>query len=231
MYCPHCGAQVSEGSVNCGSCGKPLPRAGAPAVTTQIGEQIKASSRDAVSVLRALARDPVSGMVATWQALGPARAQAAGMALGVAFALVATIGMTIGARRAFGGLLGFYGGGAGTFFKVFVAMLVPPATVAAASFGIRRALGAEEGLEADLFTAGSALAPLGLALLAAGLLGVANFEVVALLFLFALSYLVLMLFRGLTAIGGVSERAAPPAVPILIALSGWLAKVVIAAFF
>ncbi len=229
MFCPHCGAAAEDGGMTCGVCSKPLSNAAGPAVAAQIGEHIKASSRDAASALGALARDPVSGMVASWQALGPARARAAGIALGVGFALVATIGMTIGARRSFGGFFGIYGGGAATFFKILLAMLVPPATMAAASFGVRRLLGAAQDFAADIFIAGAALAPLGLAILAAGLLGTLNFEVIALLFLFALSYLVLMLYRGLTAIGRISERAGPPAVPVLIALSVWLTKIVLAA--
>jgi|CXWL01.1.fsa_nt_gi hypothetical protein len=168
-------------------------------------------------------------MVASWDALGSARAQAAGIALGVGFALAATIGFAIGGRRLFGGLFGYGGMDAATFVKIFLAMLVPPATVAAASFGIRRLVGAPPGFGADMFTAGAALAPLGLGILAGGLLGMGNFEVIALILLFALCYLVLMLHRGLTAIGKLGERSGPPAVPVVIVVSLWLTKVALAA--
>lgn len=231
MFCTHCGAPIQETWAVCGSCGKPLQKAVMPVAVAHLGEQVKASSRDAASALQALARDPVSGMVTSWQALGPGRAQAAGIALGAAFALAAAIGLTIGSRRLFGGFLGFYGGGAATFFKLFLAMLVPPAAIAACAYGIRRLLGSGPSFAADMFTAGAALAPLGVSLLLSGLLGGANFEVVALLLLFAFVYLVLMLYRGLTSIGGLSERLGPPAVPVLIALSAWLTKVIIAALF
>lgn len=231
MFCNHCGTKLAEGVVSCGSCGRSVQVPGAAPVASLIGEQIRASSRDAASALGAVARDPVSGMVTTWKTLGTVSARAAGIALCAEFALAAAIGMAVGAQRVFGGFLGFYGGSATAYIKVFLAMLVLPATVAAASFGIRRVLGAAEGFAADLFTTGAALAPLGVAILASGLLGMANFEVIALLFLFAMTYLVLMLYRGLTAIGGVSERAGPPSVPILLALSAWLTKVVFAALF
>lgn len=231
MFCTHCGAAVQDTWAACSSCGKPLHKAGMPVAVVQVGEQVKASSRDAATALRVLATDPVSGVVTSWQTLGAGRAHAAGVALGAAFALTAAIGLTLGSRRLFGGFLGFYGGGAGTFFKLFFAMLVPPAVMAAAAFGIRRALGAGPGFAADIFTSAAALAPMGVAILLSGLLGTASFGLNALLLLFAFSYLVLMLFRGLTEVGGLSVRAGPPAVPVLIAISGWLTKVVIAALF
>jgi len=231
MFCTHCGAQVQEAWAVCGACGKPLQKPGMPAGVAQVGEQVKASSRDAATALRSLARDPVSGMVASWQALGASRAQAAGIALGAAFALAAAVGLTIGGRSIFGGLLGLHGGGAATFLKLFFAMLVPPAAVAAASFGLRSALGAGPGLAADVFTAAAALAPMGVAILVSGILGAASFKVVGLLLLFAFAYLVLMLYRGLVDIGCLGVRVAPPAVPALIAVSVLLTKAFITALF
>ncbi|MDO8680546.1 MAG: hypothetical protein Q7R30_18675 [Acidobacteriota bacterium] len=75
----------------------------------------------------------------------------------------------------------------------------------------------------------AALAPLSAATMLAGLIGVGNIEIVVLMFFFALAYLVLMLYAGLTSIGAMTERAGAPAVPAAILLSAWLCKVVFAA--
>jgi hypothetical protein len=117
------------------------------------------------------------------------------------------------------------------FLKTFVALLVLPAAFSAASLGLRKVLRATPPLASDVFTAGSALMPLALAILASGVLGLGNFEIVLFLLLVASTYLVLILYTGLTMAGGLSSRAGAPAVPVLIALAMWLSKIVFAALF
>lgn len=129
-----------------------------------------------------------------------------------------------------GPLMGMTGGsGVALFFKSFLALLAIPAALVAAGFGLRRLLGSTENLAADLFVAGAALSPVGLSLLLGGLLGRANAEVALLLFFFAATYLVLMLYGGLTGVGKLTPKAAAPAVPVLLLLAAWLTKVLFAA--
>ena len=234
MFCQSCGNQINDISVPCGKCGNVQQRPG-PDAAKEIGDQVKASSRDAFDVVKQLLANPVGGLSAAYAGLGQQRALSAGIALCVAFALVASGGVVMGAGQ-MSNLLGPFGGfmvpaqGLSAFLKMAVELLVLPAAIAAVSLGIRRMAGAHPPLAADVFTAGAALAPMGLAILIAGILGVGNVEVVTLLFFFALVYLILMLYAGFTRVGGMSEKAGAPAVPAAILLAGWLCKVVFTAF-
>ncbi len=196
-----------------------------------LGNQIGASGRDALGAITTLALNPVGGLAPAFEALGPARALSAGLALCAAFAIVATIGVSLGASRAFA-MLGLWmdsGPGFTFYLKAFVAFLVLPAAFIGVSLGLRKVLGGKAPLAADAFTTGAALTPLAVAIVLTALLGAANLEIATVLILFALSYLILILYAGLTRLGGVSERAAAPAVPVLLILAGWVCKVIFGA--
>lgn len=238
MFCQSCGTQLDDVSVPCAKCGNEPPRPGSDAAK-ELGNQVKASSRDAFGVLRQLLVDPVSGLSAAFVNLGSDRALSAGIALCVVFALAASGGLLMGASQLqriaaplLGQLSGVIGGpqGFGGFIKIAFGLLVLPAAIAAVSLAIRKMAGAHSPVAADVFTAGAALAPLAVATLLAGIIGVGNVEVVMLLFFFALVYLILMLYAGFTKVGGMSERAGAPAVPAAMLLAAWLCKVVFAAF-
>lgn len=220
MFCQDCGTEVIAVSKPCPKCGRQQPRAAA----AELGKQLGASSRDAAHAIKTLVVDPVAGLGSAFDALGPIRARSAGLALCFAFALAAALGVTLGARQSLGGLMALSGASG---FELF--FLVLPAALAAAGYGIRRVLGGKESVAADIFTAGAALSPLGLTVLASGLLGLGKFEVVLLLLLISWSYLVLMLYTGLTRLGGLSGRAGAPSVPVLLVAAAWLSKVVFAA--
>ncbi len=231
MFCQYCGAELGTDASACSKCGHERGRS-ATDVRGEIGRQVKASSRDALGAVRTLAANPVGGLPSAFVSLGDTRARGAGFALSIVFALSATVGFAVGARRWVGGLLDLGGSsGVGTLLKAFLALLVAPAALTVAGFGVRKVLGAKTPVAADIFTAGAALLPLGFAILVSGLLGIANFEVVALLFLFAWTYLVLVLYTGLTKVGGISERAGASAVPVVLVLAAWLSKIVFAALF
>ena len=238
MYCQLCGTQMGDAAAACANCGHQVPSA-TTATAKDIGEQVKASSKDAVDVLKRLASDPVGGLSVAFTNLGPDRALSAGIALCVAFALAASVGLVLGAnqlQRVASGFLGQFSGlvqgsqGFGEFVKTAFQLLILPAAISVVSLGLRKIAGASPPVAADIFTAGAALAPLGVATLLSGLIGVGNFEIVMLLLFFAVSYLVLMLYAGLTTVGAMSQRAGALAVPAAILLSAWLCKVVFAAF-
>ena len=85
------------------------------------------------------------------------------------------------------------------------------------------------GFDGDCFIAGSCLLPVGFFALVSGLVGGLNGEVMVLLALFAVCYAILIMYSGLTQISAVSPRGAAFAVPVMIALSAWLSKVVFVA--
>ena len=84
-------------------------------------------------------------------------------------------------------------------------------------------------LESDVFIAGVSVLPFGFASLLAGVLGVGNLEVSAIVAVFALSYTILILYTGCTRISGISEARAVQAVPIIILIAGWLSKILFGA--
>jgi len=202
-------------------------------MSNNVGQQIGASAKDALGAVSSLALNPVGGLESAYSALGPARALGAGAALCVIFALVGALGVAIGSERLmmlFGMMMGVEKPNSFTLFlRAFLSMLVLPAAMVGASFGARKVLSGKGPLAADLFTVGAALTPLGIALLLSSFLGVGNYELSMLLMLFAATYFVLMLFAGLTRLGGLTERAAAPAVPIVFVVSLYICKVVFAA--
>lgn len=233
MFCAQCGTQLAAETNVCTSCGSGAREStSAPALGSEIQRQLTASSKDAASALLLLGGNPVGGLPAAYSGLGALRARSAGIALCAFFSLTAAIGLRVAAGQWFGGMLQFTDFTSfGAFLKLALLLLIPPAAFAAALLGVRKVLGTQTEIAGDIFTAGASLAPAGVALLLGGLLGAGNLEVVSLLFLFAFCYLILMLYSGLTAIGGVSARAAAPAVPVITVLAFWLTKIVFAALF
>lgn len=225
--CVKCGNRLSETQAFCSTCGAATSGG---QLAAELGQRIAASSADALAALRKLVTDPVSGLAAAYNAMGDSRAQAAGIALAVFFAIAAALGVSLGARRALGGLLSLAGGqGFGGFLKLVVVFLIFPIAMTAIAFAVRKLLRAVPPVAADVFTCGAAVSPLGVAILVSGVLGVANGEVIALLLMFASTYLLLMLFAGLTRIGSLTEKAAAPTLPVLLLMTAWLSKVVFVA--
>jgi len=200
-------------------------------MANNVGEQIGASAKDALGAVSSLALNPVGGLAPAYTALGPQRALGAGGALCIVFALFGALSGAIGAER----FMMMFGVGLmdtnwfGMFIRTFFSMLVLPAAMIAASLGARKVLSGNGPVAVDVFTVGAALTPLGLAIFLSSLLGLDNYQFSMLLMLFASSYLVLMLFAGLTRIGGLKENAAAPAVPIVFVLSLYICKVVLSA--
>lgn len=232
MFCMHCGVKIEESDTFCPECGKPQ-RASAPPKTDikeEIKKQVSASSRDAASALPILLTNPVGGLPEAYKDLGPSRAGATGIALCVLFAGLTSLGLSLGLRS----IADFIGAGSASgkdFIKIFLVLLIPPFSLAGVSFFLRILLRAMGSFSADLFVAGASFTPLGVAVLAGGLLKTANFELILLLLAFALIYQVLMLYAGLTAVGELTPKAAAPAVPILLLLSAYVTKVILVAYF
>ena len=196
-----------------------------------IGEQVGASAKDALGAVSSLVLNPVGGLSPAYTTLGPNRALGAGLALCVVFAVAGALGSAIGSgsMTAMFGMMGYGANGFVVFLRALIGFLVLPAAMIGASLGARKLLSGSGPLAADTFTIGAALTPLGLALLLSSFLGLGNYELSMLLMLFAVTYLVLMLFTGLTQLGGLTEKAAAPAVPIVFVVSLYICKVVFAA--
>jgi len=243
--CPSCSAPYSWSTaspsarearfpVSCSQCGiafsvrNPSQVVVAPA-GSEVGQRVAASSADAWAALWKILSDPVAGLAPAYASLGTARAQAAGIALAVFFALASALGVMLGTKHWLGSMLyfGTAADGAGGVVKLVVAFLVVPLVMIGIAYGGRQILRVAPAVAVDVFTCGAAVSPVGVAILVGGLLG--NVEIAAVLMFFAVSYLLLILFAGLTKIGGLSEKVAAPIVPLLLLLTGWLSKVISAA--
>ncbi len=235
MYCDRCGTLIPEESASCGKCGRPV-RAAAPAeAAAAIKEETGVALRDALAIAKVVLVDPVGALRPTFDRLGVRKATAAGLALCVLFATAAAVGIRMVASSGVGGFLGamVFGGGVGVggFLRIVLAALVIPTALVVVSRGLFVLVGRRGPFGAELFSTGAALTPLGFAVLAAGILGAGNLEVIALLIFFGMVYLVLMLFRGLTELGGLSLKSAAPSLPLLLLTSAWLSKVAFVAIF
>ena len=222
MFCMNCGAAVSGDAVAaCANCGKLQQPA---LLTPDVGRAIKEASADALAAVRQVAVDPIGGLASSFSMLGERRGYAAGLAFGVAFALQAAVASIIAASR-------FQTTSTlKLFFGTFLMALVPFAAFVAASALVRKVAGGTGTLGADVFVAGVALQPCGLFFLGAAILGIANYQAIALLGLFASTYVMCILFAGCTRVAGIAERLAPPVISVMLLAALWLSKIVITAF-
>lgn len=105
-------------------------------------------------------------------------------------------------------------------------------SVALASALMRKLFGQDDSLKFadDLLIAGVSLMPLGLALYFVSFLVLANYEVAAVLFVFAGCLTAIALFNGFTILGRVRDVAAAWSVPTTLVLSAllsaWLTKAI-----
>lgn len=238
MFCTECGGQL-DASGNCRSCtgqGFAVQPQTASAtsgalfgtVENQIGgapqmsAKVKAASRDATAAFKTFATNPVGGLPAAFDNLGPARA----VGVGVVFAVVSIFSMFIGIYIA---LPAFSKPDIGDSIKFMFFGTVPFLSLLAAAAATRKIFGGKGSYHGDCFIAGAALLPFGLLILLTSLLGIANLEIAILLFVFALCYGILMLYTGITRISQISESRAAFAVPIMIIVSFWLTKIIFGA--
>jgi hypothetical protein len=167
------------------------------------------------------------------EGLGPRNALGAA----IVFALVFDICLTIGARRAVTsgrGLLSTLGGSTvdtsfGDLLKLLLCGLVPFVSITGACYVARKAFRGRGGFEGDAFVAGASLLPAAFLFLITGVLGFANIEVVAIIAVFAMCYMVLIIHTGCREISSLAEPGATVAVPLILLVSAWLSKIILAA--
>ena len=251
MFCQKCSKEISDDAQWCSACGTPVtvpstsaassgggtataaapPVASALSLSKHIGDEVKARSRDAWAGIKLFAKSPVGGLPQSY-AMFEGRAIQVGAAFAVIYEITFFLGMYMMASRA----AGIFGLGirvsdasVGDVFKLLIIGLVPFASLVGAGVLARKVFHGSGVLAGDVYTAGASLLPFGLAVLATAILGAANFEVIIVLLVFALSYNILMLYSGCSRIAGISEAGAAPAVPVMLIISAWLTKVIVVA--
>jgi len=251
MFCRNCGQTILETTPFCGQCGTAVVAPGVPAsrsgtgaaaavapaavnLTKSIRDEVQSRTKDAWQGIKLFIKSPVGGLQESFEMFEPSRA----MSVGVVFALLyeimtffgiyrlaSTASSSLGLALPVGDLT------AKQLFQLAFVGLVPFATLTASSAIARKVFRGQGTLAGDVYTAGASLLPLGFLVLLASLLGPANIEVILALAVFAVTYQILMLYAGCSRIAGIPEAGAAPAVPVMLMLSMWLTKVVIASMF
>lgn len=224
MFCQKCGASLGDTVAACMNCNTPVLQAPAAAAPSALAGTVKSTSKDAASAFKTLAGNPVGGLQPSFAALGEAKAMRTGVAFG-AFSLACFL---------FGGYLLmppffrediFEFLGFGGVLKALMFAAVPFVGLAAGSLAVRKAFGGQGKLAGDCFIAGAALLPASVGMVLGGIVGLENYQVIAILTVFALCTGVLMLFGGYTRLSKLSDRAAAIGVPVVVTVTVWLAKV------
>lgn len=235
MFCRHCGRTLAENLKFCDGCGGDVNDGGADAATglsQQLKSEVKARSLDAWRGIKLFAKSPVGGLPESFALFDDQRA----IQVGIVFAIVYEVALLLGALIFKSKAPGLLGGivpigdlTAAQVFKVLFLGLVPFASLIGACALARAIFHGKGRFAGDVYTAGAVLLPWGFLVLAASLLGVANWEVIMILLLFALTYSILILYAGCSRIGTISEAGAAPAVPIILLLSAWITKIIVTA--
>ncbi|MCC6408377.1 MAG: hypothetical protein IT453_14525 [Planctomycetes bacterium] len=223
MFCQLCGTANTETATACASCSSPISAARSGAGSPAVADTVRATSRDALAAFKTLAGDPVGALPRACESLGGAKALRSGIAFGlVSVVCFASSGpMLLGMRMSdLYDILGF-----GGVVKLVLFAAIPFLGTALGGSGARRILGGRGALGEDCFIAGAALLPASGCMLASGLLGFENVEVIGVLSVFAACLGILMLHSGYTRIAKLSERASSLAVPIVVLATVWLAKI------
>ncbi len=179
--------------------------------------------------LALFAKSPVGGLPASFELFDDRRA----IQVGIAFAVLYEVALFLGglifkskAQSLLGGMLPVGELTATQMFKLVVLGLVLFVSLIVSSAVARLIFRGSGRFAGDVYTAGAVLLPSGFLALLAAPLGAGNVEIILVLWLFALTYSILMLYAGCSRIGGISEAGAAPAVPIILLASAWITKII-----
>jgi hypothetical protein len=224
MFCQKCGTAVAATVAVCPSCNTPFAAFASGGGSNAMADTVKATSRDALAAFKRLAGNPVGALPEVYASLGDAKALRAGVAFGVFSLLCFLLGgymlLPEFFREDLFEVLGF-----GGVMKCLFFGAVPFLCTAVGSLAVRKVLGGRGALGADCFIAGAALLAPSLCMLLSGMLGADNYQIVGALTVCAGCTAILTLFSGYTRIAQLTERVATLAVPLVVLLGVWLAKV------
>jgi len=251
--CPRCAKLAKQAAASAGTPAAPqvpgTPQVAPPAAAQQsasamaqdaarvAGSAIREASTSAFRSFTIWATDPVGGLPRAYSSIDPRQALMAGIVFGIACALCITASVMHYDRAASHALgsgdvvqIGLWG-----YVKVFLSGLAPFVAFAAVGY-VMRAPAKKGTFGGDVFSAGAAVLPLGVAVLLTSLIlttvrSEADFRFVLAMAtaigVFGFCYTTLILFSGATRIAELSERAAAIAVPLMWLLGGWLTMVLL----
>jgi GYF domain 2 len=179
-------------------------------------ERPSAAPRDTRAAIKILATNPVGGLSAAFENLGPQRA----MGAGIVFCAIFVLSCVLAGYRIKSAIPGQVSLASAIYFKAFALTVVPFASLFAANFATRMFFRAQGGWRHDCFVAGASILPLAFPVLVACVVGLGENPIVFVLLtgIFAASLGVLILFAGLTQIYKLPIRLASFMAPAGFAL-------------
>lgn len=201
-------------------------------------DRARAAAQDALTASRRLFTNPAAGIGEAHVSIGQQRI----LGVAIVFALVAAIGLALAGslllRAVMGAIMGGFGMSSSFHFVPFLKnIVIYLLTIGGAGVGVwllAPLFGGRSSPQSGLFVGATAFLPLGLAALAAAIVGAIlsnrlGMILIGLLMIYGLCYLVMVLNAGLRQIANVDERRAALATPTVLAvaavvssLAGWL---------
>lgn len=189
-------------------------------VTTHIAyEKAKEATGHAYTAIRLLLVDPMGGQGQAWRILGEQKGLLAGLFCIVLYILVPLVlGYAQGLNRLSMEMK----------FKFVLFISLVPALVAATSYIISLIAVKRASISGALFAAGIAMLPLTVAVAVFWLVGIANFEIIIFVGIFAVTSFCLLLNAGLMQVHQVSPKIAFWTTPLIISVFLYVTKILVA---
>jgi hypothetical protein len=223
MFCSHCGTAADGAALACLQCGGDLRPKTQPALNT---ERAVGASKDAARAVKMLLVDPVGSIGASYDAFSPRQAIDVGIAFAALFIVSSLIAIRLIARTIGGGMFSI---GFKEVMQVLFVATIPVISIVAIFMAMQMVATKRNDLSRAIFAGGAALLPLSIFNVAGGLLGAGNGEVLALVGLFAVCYMILLLYAGCRDVLKVSSATAAAGVPLIILVTAWLTKIILTA--
>jgi GYF domain 2 len=183
-------------------------------------------AQNILSAIAILATDPVGGLPSAFQRLNKKEAVTLGVVFAFLFDLCVLFFARLGPIDLFHDLRWVRTNlSVRDLGTIALLGIVPLASIAGGCLLTRKVFRGVGSIATDMFLAGTSLVPISLWVVLASVLGFANLEVIFGLLTFAVCITVIFLYVGFQRVNRVPETASAIAVPLVLLLSVWIAKV------
>lgn len=231
MFCPNCDVQLPDNSRFCSSCGKNLiGRSSTPGLQ----KKVSTISRYVLSPLKLFFSNPIGGIAVSYERLGRNEALKVGIVFCLMYSILFLIGNLIILPR-------YLEPGINDLIKGLLLTLGLPVSEFLLISLICFSFNLKGNMTKNLFICGASVLPLGVSNFLSGLLitilnPVQREEIIIAaqlliaLYLFAITYSVLIVYAGLTKILKILETAATISVPIILMAGVYLSEIIFVIF-
>ncbi|HEY6350883.1 MAG TPA: zinc ribbon domain-containing protein [Candidatus Angelobacter sp.] len=244
-FCPACGTAAGSGAPGQAATGAAGGPSAAAAQRARLEAQFKAGSQDAVKAFLVLLKDPVGGLAKSYALFDEGRALMVGGVYGAVFAVVLMLSALVGGGPGLGMLMG--GAGASVnpealaaaraagylpstgkiMFQALLGGLIFAAVLMGACVLVRLVFKGTTKLAGEIYIAGASLLPLALGVAVVLVLGMAGlYRIIPAALVFAVAYMILMLFVGYQRLMGISEGKAGLSVPAVLVITGLVVSLI-----